>query len=72
MGASHGHDDEPFLPGLPEIRDEAADTPKWLPWLGMGLLAVAVLTIVFRMAHENLNPEATEESPAVEAPAEPE
>ncbi|MFW5924581.1 MAG: hypothetical protein ACOCV4_00330 [Myxococcota bacterium] len=31
-------------PGLPEIRDEAGDTPSWVPLLGVGLL-VALLAV---------------------------
>ncbi len=28
----------PKPPGLPEIRDEAADSPRWLPLVGLGVL----------------------------------
>ena len=28
----------PKPPGLPEIRDEAGDSPKWLPLVGLGVL----------------------------------
>lgn len=34
----------PAPPGLPEIRDEAGDTPKWVPLLGLGLL-IALLAM---------------------------
>ncbi|MFW6052102.1 MAG: hypothetical protein ACODAU_13070, partial [Myxococcota bacterium] len=34
----------PAPPGLPEIRDEAGDTPRWVPMLGLGLL-VALLAL---------------------------
>ncbi|MBX3247201.1 MAG: hypothetical protein KF901_08475 [Myxococcales bacterium] len=37
-------------PGLPEIHDEAADTPMWLPLLGLGLLIVASLFFIIRAA----------------------
>lgn len=30
-------------PALPDIVDEAADTPTWLPWLGFALLVLAAL-----------------------------
>lgn len=42
--------DEPDVPGLPEIQDEAADTPMWVPALGLALLAAFVLSFVLRAA----------------------
>lgn len=39
-----GHANTP--PQLPEVTDEAADSPKWLPALGAGLFAVAVVLIL--------------------------
>lgn len=30
-------------PGLPDVVDEAADTPSWMPWLGFGLVLGAFL-----------------------------
>jgi hypothetical protein len=39
-------DDREAPPGLPEIRDEAADTPRWVPLVGLGLLAASVLGVV--------------------------
>jgi hypothetical protein len=33
-----GHESTP--PELPEIRDEAANSPRWLPWLGIGLFVL--------------------------------
>ncbi|HEX6245065.1 MAG TPA: hypothetical protein VFZ61_29290 [Polyangiales bacterium] len=39
-----GHADTP--PQLPEVTDEAGNTPRWVPLLGVGLFALAVLTIV--------------------------
>jgi hypothetical protein len=38
-------DDREPPPGLPEIRDEAADTPRWVPLVGLGLLAASVLAV---------------------------
>lgn len=35
-------DDRDLPPGLPEIQDEAGDTPRWVPWLGLALFAVLV------------------------------
>lgn len=53
----HGHE----APGLPEIRDEAADTPLWVPVLGLSLLVLLALVFVVRA-----------EMGAGEEPAEPE
>jgi hypothetical protein len=33
-------------PGLPTVVDEAADTPPWVPKLGLALLAAVVLYVV--------------------------
>lgn len=35
-------------PHLPEIVDEAGETPRWVPWLGLALLGVFVLLLVAR------------------------
>jgi hypothetical protein len=35
-----GHAHTP--PELPEITDEAGDSPKWLPWLGVALFALGI------------------------------
>ncbi|MCG8555805.1 MAG: hypothetical protein MJD61_11045 [Proteobacteria bacterium] len=35
-------------PGLPEVHDEAADTPSWVPLAGFTLLAVVSLLAVAR------------------------
>ena len=57
-------DEHKHPPGLPEIRDEATDTPMWLPLVGLGLLALIGLLIVYRAATA---PEPTPEAPAEEA-----
>ncbi|MBK6578486.1 MAG: hypothetical protein IPG17_20280 [Sandaracinaceae bacterium] len=44
------HHDEPDVPGLPQIQDEAADTPMWLPATGLGLLVIMVLMLVYHVA----------------------
>ena len=41
-----GHAHTP--PELPEITDEAGDTPKWVPWLGVALFIVGVGCVVLR------------------------
>jgi hypothetical protein len=40
MGHAHS------APELPEVTDEAADTPKWVPLLGVALFVLAVAGIV--------------------------
>jgi hypothetical protein len=41
------HDELPSTSKLPDVHDEAADTPMWVPMLGLGLLALVVLLAVF-------------------------
>jgi len=72
--ASHDdvHADPQPAPGLPEIQDEAADTPMWVPALGLGLFVLAALYLVVSSAFEDATaPELTEEPAALAAPAEP-
>lgn len=63
--ADHSHD-EPDVPGLPQIQDEAADTPMWLPATGLALLAVMVLMLVYHVS-KGPEAEATEGDVAAEA-----
>ncbi|MCA9535147.1 MAG: hypothetical protein KC593_15755 [Myxococcales bacterium] len=44
------HHDEPDVPGLPTIQDEAADTPMWVPATGLGLLVLMVLMLVYHVS----------------------
>ncbi|MFK7986539.1 MAG: hypothetical protein AB8I08_10995 [Sandaracinaceae bacterium] len=42
-------DAENHRPGEPpEIRDEAADTPMWLPVLGLALLVFAAVGVIYQ------------------------
>lgn len=42
-------------PTLPEVYDEAADSPSWLPALGLGLVVLLALILGARsMAHKPL------------------
>jgi hypothetical protein len=41
-----GHENTP--PQLPEVRDEAGDTPRWVPVLGALLFVIAAAAIVVR------------------------
>ena len=50
--------------GLPEIHDEAGDTPLWVPVLGLALLLLATLYMVFSAAFAD---EEAEAAPAAEA-----
>ena len=58
------HHDEPDVPGLPQIQDEAADTPMWLPATGLGLLVIMVLMLVYHVAQ---GPETASQRQAREA-----
>jgi hypothetical protein len=51
---------------LPEIRDEAADTPMWVPALGLALLMVAAVFIVWQSASERLAAEEAAQPAVVE------
>ena len=66
--ADHAHD-EPDVPGLPQIQDEAADTPMWLPATGLALLAILVLMLVYHVS-KGPETEATEGDVAAEAAGE--
>jgi hypothetical protein len=43
---------------LPEIVDEAPDTPAWVPALGLGLFAVVAIAVAIRLAWVDANPPA--------------
>lgn len=55
-------------PGLPEIRDEAADTPMWIPALGLALFVLATVWLVISAAFADVD--AAGEAP-VEVAAQP-
>ncbi|HJK90388.1 MAG TPA: hypothetical protein RMH85_36210 [Polyangiaceae bacterium LLY-WYZ-15_(1-7)] len=42
---------------LPEIHDEAADTPMWVPVLGLSLLALAAIFLIVRAAFADADAE---------------
>ncbi len=58
-------------PGLPQnIVDEAADTPMWVPIMGLVILGVVALLFSYRMmTAEPAEAPATEEAPAAEQAA---
>ena len=43
--AEHAHG-----PQLPVVVDEAGDSPKWLPWLGIGLFCLIALLVAGKRA----------------------
>jgi len=45
-------------PSLPQIVDEAPDTPPWVPALGLGLFAVLSIVVAVRLAWVDANPPA--------------
>ena len=56
-------------PRLPEIKDEAADTPAWVPALGLGLFALIAIVIAVRLAYTEANPVALDAGAAQTAKA---
>lgn len=61
------HADPQPPPGLPEIQDEAADTPMWVPALGLGLFVLVALWLVISSALDDAE---AASAPSVEATAE--
>ena len=59
-------------PGLPEITDEAADTPMWVPVVGVGLLVAFVLLFTYKAVTSEPTGSAAEDGApqAAAAPAE--
>jgi hypothetical protein len=59
-------------PRLPEIVDEAPDTPGWVPALGLGLFALITIVVAIRLAWNEANPPAPESGAVQAAAAAPE
>ena len=38
-------------PQLPEVSDEAGDTPRWVPRLGLAIFVACILWLVLRHGH---------------------
>lgn len=57
---------------MPEIVDEAPDTPGWVPALGLGLFALITLVFAIRLAWQDANPVAPETGAEQAAAAAPE
>ncbi len=62
-----GHAHTP--PELPEITDEAGDSPKWLPGLGLALFVVAALGIT--LCHGDSGGEGEAAAETAQEPAAP-
>ena len=62
-----GHAETP--PQLPEVTDEAGNTPRWVPLLGAGLFALAILAIVLHHTGATGNERDAEPEAAAEAAA---
>ena len=45
-------------PSLPQVVDEAPDTPAWVPALGLGLFALVSLIVAIQLAWADANPAA--------------
>lgn len=45
-------------PTLPQIVDEAPDTPGWVPALGIGLFALLSIVVAIQLAWNDANPPA--------------
>ena len=56
-------------PQLPEIQDEAPDTPGWVPALGLGLFALITIMLAIRLAWTEANPVAKDAGAEAGAPA---
>lgn len=52
------HADKPYGGEYPDVKDEAANSPKWLPALGFAILCVLALFLAVRAgtAHEEAAP----------------
>ncbi len=67
---SHSH----HAPSLPDVTDEAPNTPNWVPALGFGLFALIALMIAVRYAvndSANAAAPAADAAPAAAAPTAP-
>jgi hypothetical protein len=77
------HTDKPYRGDYPDVHDEAANSPRWLPAVGFAILCLLGLFVAYRAAtaHEEARAseqateaegtaeEAAAEAPAAEAPA---
>ena len=59
--------DPTLPPGLPEIQDDAAQTPLWVPGLGLALFMIAAFAMI--LSATGPDEEVQDEAAAIEAPA---
>jgi F0F1-type ATP synthase assembly protein I len=55
-------------PRLPDIVDEAADSPPWLPWIGFAVIGILAFLLIGRQAMDSARGAA---KPAQQEAAEP-
>jgi hypothetical protein len=58
-------------PRLPDVVDEAGPSPRWLPWLGVGLLCLFALLITAQATILKKDGDAAMADPAQEGAAAP-
>ncbi len=58
-------------PGLPEIKDDATDTPMWVPVVGVGLLVAFVLLFTSKAVNNEPAGAPSDEAAAAQAAAAP-
>jgi hypothetical protein len=58
-------------PRLPDVVDEAGPSPRWLPWLGVGLLCLCALLIAAQATILKQAGDAATADPAQEGTASP-
>jgi hypothetical protein len=54
----------------PDVHDEAGSSPRWVPFLGLGLLGLALMFGAYRAATADEEPEAVESAEVAAADAE--
>jgi len=64
--ATHHDGPHDAAPTLPQVTDEAGDSPTWLPFTGLALLALMALVAVFRMQSADDLVPAAAEAPAAD------
>jgi hypothetical protein len=60
--------DPKHAPEIPEVTDEAGDSPEWVPMLGLGLLVLAVAIVVVRLFATQPEPKGAMPPPSTQAP----
>ncbi|MEM6959933.1 MAG: hypothetical protein AAF645_29905, partial [Myxococcota bacterium] len=58
MASTSEPGDHGAAPGLPEIQDEAAKTPMWVPALGLGIFMALALWLIVGTVIDQANADA--------------